>query len=108
MPQVAEDLFSNGLCENVCNVFGGTNLICDNCSITNKTSKVMILDGNMLCNCSKIWSLCNRNTALIIFPDSAKKTGSLVSSPNKPEVSFIRLINGINSLIEVDRAMYLL
>ena len=33
-------------------------------------------------------------------------TGSIVSSPNKPAISFIRLINGINSLIEVDRAMY--
>ena len=33
-------------------------------------------------------------------------TGSLVSIPNKPAVSFIRLINGINSVIEVDRAMY--
>ena len=32
--------------------------------------------------------------------------GSIVSSSNKPAVSFIRLINGINSLIEVDRAMY--
>ena len=33
-------------------------------------------------------------------------TGSLFVSPNKPAVSFIRLINGINSCIEVDRAMY--
>ena len=37
-----------------------------------------------------------------------QNTGSLFSSPNKPEVSFVRLINGINSLIEVDRAMYFL
>ena len=35
-------------------------------------------------------------------------TGSLISSPNKPAVSFIRLINGINSCIEVDRSMYFL
>ena len=35
-----------------------------------------------------------------------RKTGSLVSSPNKSAVSFIRLIKGINSRIEVDRAMY--
>ena len=31
---------------------------------------------------------------------------SLVSIPNKPAVSFIRLINGINYLNEVDREMY--
>ena len=35
-----------------------------------------------------------------------QNTGSLVSSPNKPAVFFIRLINGINYLIEVNRAMY--
>ena len=35
-----------------------------------------------------------------------QNTGSLFSSPDKPAVSFIRIINGINSRIEVNRAMY--
>ena len=35
-----------------------------------------------------------------------QNTGSLVSSPNKTAVSFIRLTTGINSLIEFDREMY--
>ena len=35
-----------------------------------------------------------------------QNTGSLVSSQNKPTVSFIRLINGINSIIEVEIEMY--
>ena len=35
-----------------------------------------------------------------------QNNGYLVIIQNKPAVSFIRLINGINSLIEVDRAMY--
>ena len=34
-----------------------------------------------------------------------QNTGSLVSIPNKSAVSFVKLINGINSLVEVDRAM---
>ena len=37
-----------------------------------------------------------------------QNTVSLVSGPNKPAVSFIRIINGINYGIEVYRAMYLL
>ena len=35
-----------------------------------------------------------------------QNNGSLVSSLNKPAISFIRLINEINYLIRVDRAMY--
>ena len=35
-----------------------------------------------------------------------QNTGYIVSSPNKPTVYFIIIINGINYLIEVDRAMY--
>ena len=42
------------------------------------------------------------------FQRAQRNTGSFVSIPNKPAVSFIRLINVINSHIEVDRAMYLL
>ena len=73
MPQVAENIFSKGLCENFCNMFDGVNLVHDNCSITNKTSKVMMLDGNMRCHWSTRWALRKSDTALIIFPGSATK-----------------------------------
>ena len=71
MPQVAENIFSKGICENFWNLFVGINLVHDNFSITNKTSKVMILDGNMLCPWSELWDLLNSDTYFIIFPDSA-------------------------------------
>ena len=106
MPQVAEDFFSKGLLGNVCNLFGGINWVHGICSITNKTPKVMILDDNMICTWSKIWALCNSDTDLISSQTVQKNTGYLVISPNKPAASFIRLINGINALIVVDRAMY--
>ena len=48
MTQVAENIFSKGFCENFFNLFDGINWVHDDCSIPNKTSKVMILDYNMI------------------------------------------------------------
>ena len=73
MPQVAETLFSKGICKNFCNLIGGINLVHDNFYITNKTSKLMILDGNTLYPWVKLWALRNSDTAFIIFLDSATK-----------------------------------
>ena len=73
MPQVAENLFSKGICKNVCNLFGGINRVHENFSVTNKMPKVMILDGNMIFPWSKHWALRNIDTVFIILPDSETK-----------------------------------
>ena len=73
MPQVEETLFPKRICKNVCNLFSGINLFHDNCSLTKKTLKVMILDGNMLFPWSKLWDLRNSDIAFNIFPYSATK-----------------------------------
>ena len=73
MTQVAETLLSKGLCEDVCNLFSGIHLVNDNFSITDKTSKVMILDGNIICPWSKLWDLRNSDKAFVFFPENATK-----------------------------------
>ena len=71
MPQETEILLSQGLGEDICNLLSRINGLDDECSITNKTSEMMVLDGNVICPGSKLWALCNCDTAFIVFPDSA-------------------------------------
>ena len=71
MPQETETLLSQGLGEDICNLLSRINGIDDDISITNKSSEIMVLDGNVLCPGSKLWALCNCDAALIVFPDSA-------------------------------------
>ena len=73
MTQVAENIFSKGFCENFFNLFDGINWVHDDCSIPNKTSKVMILDYNMIFPWSKLCAIRNSGIALIIFPYSKNK-----------------------------------
>ena len=71
MPQETETLLSQGLGEDICNLISRINGIDDDSYITNKTSEMMVLDGNVLCMGSKLWDLCNFDAAFIVFPDSA-------------------------------------
>ena len=73
MPQEAETLISQGLGEDICNMLSRINGLDDDSSITNKSSEMMVLDGNMLCPGSNLWALCNCDAAFIVFPDSAKE-----------------------------------
>ena len=71
MPQETENLLSQGLGEDICNLLSRINGLDDDSSITNKSSEIMVLDGNVLCLGSKLWALCNCDAAFIVFPDSA-------------------------------------
>ena len=71
MPQETETLLSQGLGEDICNLLSRINGLDDYSSITNKSSEMMLLDGNVLCPGSKLWDLCNFDADLIVFPDSA-------------------------------------
>ena len=71
MPQETENLLSQGLGEDICNLLSRINGLDDDSSITNKFSEMMVLDGNVLCPGSKLWALCNSDAAFIVFPDSA-------------------------------------
>ena len=59
MPQETETHLSQGLGEDIYNLLSRINGLDDYSSITNKSSKMMVLDGNVLCTGSKIWALCN-------------------------------------------------
>ena len=74
-------------------------------AITNKSSEMMLLDGNVIFPGSKFWALRNCDAAFIVFPTVQQNTGCLVNSPNNPAVSFIRPKNGITSRIALDREM---
>ena len=71
MPQETETLLSQGLGEDICNLLSRINGIDYDSSITNKSSEMMVLDGNVLFPGSKLWALCNCDAAFIVFPDSA-------------------------------------
>ena len=71
MPQETETLISQGLGEDISNLLSRINGLDDDSSITNKSSEMMVLDGNVLCPRSKIWAICNCDAAFIFFPDSA-------------------------------------
>ena len=69
MPQETETLLSQGLGEDICNLLSRIYGLDDDSSITNKSSKIMVFDGNVLCSGSKLWALCNCDAAFIVFPD---------------------------------------
>ena len=71
MPQETETLLSQRPGEDICNLLSRINGLDDDSSITNKSSEIMVLDGNVLFPGSKIWALCNCDAAFIVFPDSA-------------------------------------
>ena len=71
MLQETETLLYQGLGEDICNFFSHINGLDDDSPITNKSSEMMVLDGNLLCTGSKLWALCNCGAAFIILPDSA-------------------------------------
>ena len=71
MPQETETLLSQGLGEDIGNLLIRINGLDDDSSITNKSSEMMVLDGNVLCPGSKLWYLRNCDAAFIVFPDSA-------------------------------------
>ena len=71
MPQETETILSQGLGEDICNFLSRINGLDDDSSITNKSSEMMVLDGNVICPGSKHWALCNCNAAFIVFPDNA-------------------------------------
>ena len=71
MPQETETFISQGLGEDICNLLSCINGLDDNSSITNKSSKMTVLDGNMICTGRKLWALCNCDADFIFFPDSA-------------------------------------
>ena len=71
MPQETETLISQRLGEYICNLLSYINGLDDDSSITNKSSEMMVLDGNVIFPGSKLWALCNCDAALIAFPDSA-------------------------------------
>ena len=70
MPQETKTLLSQGLVEDICNFLSRINGLDDDSSITNKTSEMMVLDGNVLCPGSKLWALFNCDADFIVFPDS--------------------------------------
>ena len=78
MQQETETLLSQGLGEDFCNFLCRINGLDDVSSITNKSSEMMVLDGNVLCPGSKLWDLYNCDAAFIVFPYSA--TGKWISS----------------------------
>ena len=49
MPQETETLLSQGLGEDIYNLLSRINGLDDDNSITNKSSEMMVLDGNVLC-----------------------------------------------------------
>ena len=106
MPQVSETIFSKGFCENFCNLFGGINWVHDNCSITKKSRKWWYLMA--ICFFLGVnFGLFATVIQLSLSSQTVQRnTRYLVISPNKTTVSFIILKNGINYIIEVDRAMY--
>ena len=71
MPQETETLLSQGLGEDICNLLSRINGLDDDSSITNKSSEMMVLGGNVLCLGSTLWDICNCDAACIVFPDSA-------------------------------------
>ena len=71
MPQNTETYLSQGLGEDICNLLSRINGLDDDISITNKSSEMMVLDGNVHYPGSKIWALCNCDAAFIFFSDSA-------------------------------------
>ena len=71
MPQETESVLSQGLGEDICNVLSRINGLDDDSSINNKSSEMMVLDGNVLFPGSKLWDLCNCYEAFIVFPGSA-------------------------------------
>ena len=73
MPQETENLLSQGLGEDICNFLSRINGLDYDSSITNKSSEVMVLDGNVIFPGSKLWAICNCDAAFIVFPDSATK-----------------------------------
>ena len=79
MLQVAETIFSKGLDKNVCNMFGIIYWGHDICSVTNKTSKVMIIDGKMIFPWSKLWAIHISDIDFIILPESETKKMDILS-----------------------------
>ena len=71
MPQEAETLLSQGIGEDICNLLSRINGLDDDIPITKKLSKMMVLDGNVLCLGSKLWALFNCDAYFIVFLDSA-------------------------------------
>ena len=71
MPQETETLLSQGLGEDICNLLSRINEPDDHSSITNKSSEMMVLDGNVICAGSKLCDICNCDAGFIVFPDSA-------------------------------------
>ena len=71
MAQETETILSQGIGEDICNFLSRINGLDDDSSNTNKTSEIMVLDGNVLCPGSKLWALCNCDSAFIVFPDSS-------------------------------------
>ena len=71
MPQEADNLLPQGPGEDICNLLSHINRLDDDSSITNKSSEMMVLDGNVLCLGSKLWDICNCGAAFIVFPDIA-------------------------------------
>ena len=60
----------NGLGEDIYNLLSRINGIDNDSSITNKSSEMMVLDGNVFCPGSTLWALCNCDAAFIVVPDS--------------------------------------
>ena len=57
MPQETETILSQGLGEDICNFLSRINGLDNDSSITNKSSEMMVLDGNVLCPGSKLWAI---------------------------------------------------
>ena len=68
MQQETETLLSQGLVEYISNLLSRINVLDDDSSITNKSSEMMVLDGNVLFPGNKLWALCNCDADFIVFP----------------------------------------
>ena len=71
IPQETETLLSQGLGEDICKFLSRINELNDDSSITDKSSEMMVIDGNVLCLGSTLWAFYNCDAAFIVFPDSA-------------------------------------
>ena len=65
----------------------------------------MVFDGNVLCSWGKLRRGSNCDTTVVILPDCLK-TGFLGINPKVLEISFIRPVKGVTSLIAVDKTIY--
>ena len=73
LPEIIESLRTEWLGKDICKLLCSINGLNNNGAISNKTSKVMILDGNVFCSWSELLGDCHSYAGLIILMDFTHK-----------------------------------